>query len=32
MIDVDITLSVNDGRRRFDLAARLAPDAPFVAL
>ena len=32
MIDVDITLSVNDGRRRFDLAARLATDAPFVAL
>ena len=32
MIDVDITLSVSDGRRRFDLAARFATDAPFVAL
>src|SRR5690606_22014677 len=32
MIDVDITLSVNDGRRRFDLAARFVTDAPFVAL
>jgi molybdate transport system ATP-binding protein len=32
MIDVDITLGVSDGRRRFDLAVRFATDAPFVAL
>jgi molybdate transport system ATP-binding protein len=32
LIDVDITLSVSDGRRRFDLAARFATDAPFLAL
>ena len=32
MIDVDISLSVSDGRRRFDLAARFATDAAFVAL
>jgi len=32
VIDVDIALTVRDGRRRFDLAARFATDAPFVAL
>ncbi|RZS84936.1 sulfate/molybdate ABC transporter ATP-binding protein [Pigmentiphaga kullae] len=32
MIDVDIALTVRDGSRRFDLAARFASDAPFVAL
>ena len=32
MIDVDISLSVSDGRRRFDLAAQFATDAAFVAL
>ncbi|OVZ55099.1 ABC transporter ATP-binding protein [Pigmentiphaga sp. NML080357] len=32
MIDVDITLTVRDGARRFDLAARFATDAPFAAL
>ena len=32
MIDVDIALSLHDGRRRFDLAVRFATDAPFVAL
>ncbi|MCZ2498696.1 ATP-binding cassette domain-containing protein [Xylophilus sp. Kf1] len=32
MIDVDLRLTVSDGRRRFDLAARFATDAPFVAL
>jgi len=32
MIDVDVALSVSDGQRRFDLAARFATDAPFVAL
>ncbi|NLD54650.1 MAG: ATP-binding cassette domain-containing protein [Burkholderiaceae bacterium] len=32
MIDVDIALQVSDGRRRFDLAARFATDAAFVAL
>ena len=32
MIDVDLQLTVTDGRRRFDLAARFATDAPFAAL
>ena len=32
MIDLDIALQVSDGRRRFDLAARFATDAAFVAL
>ncbi len=32
MIDVDIQLSVADGRRRFDLAVRFASSAPFAAL
>jgi len=32
MIDVDLTLSVSDRNRRFDLAARFATDAPFAAL
>jgi molybdate transport system ATP-binding protein len=32
MIDVDISLHVQDGRRRFDLAAAFATDARFVAL
>ncbi len=32
MIDVDLTLSVTDGRRRFDLAARFATDVAFAAL
>ena len=31
-VDVDVRLSVTDGRRRFDLDARFATDAPFVAL
>lgn len=32
MIDVDIALTVTDGARRFDLAARFASDVPFAAL
>jgi molybdate transport system ATP-binding protein len=32
VIDVDLKLSVSDGRRRFDLAVRFATDAPFAAL
>ena len=32
MIDVDIQLSVADGRRHFDLAVRLATGVPFAAL
>ena len=32
MIDVDIQLSVSDGRRRFDLAVRFASNVPFAAL
>ncbi|MFE8647060.1 ABC transporter ATP-binding protein [Sphingomonas sp. NCPPB 2930] len=32
MIDVDLRLSVVDGKRRFALAARFATDAPFAAL
>ena len=32
MIDVDLELSVADGRRRFDLAVRFATDVPFAAL
>jgi len=32
VIDVDLRLSVSDRRRRFDLAARFATDAPFAAL
>jgi molybdate transport system ATP-binding protein len=32
MIDVDLQLTVADGRRRFNLAARFATDAPFAAL
>ncbi|MBP7568028.1 MAG: ATP-binding cassette domain-containing protein [Burkholderiaceae bacterium] len=32
MIDVDLRLSVADGRRSFALDARFATDAPFVAL
>ncbi|GAA5234816.1 ATP-binding cassette domain-containing protein [Verticiella sediminum] len=32
MIDIDIELTVEDGKRRFALAARLRSDAPFVAL
>ena len=32
MIDVNLELTVTDGRRRFDLAARFATDAPFAAL
>ncbi|MDM0076950.1 ATP-binding cassette domain-containing protein [Variovorax sp. J2P1-59] len=32
MIDVDIQLTVTDGARRFDLAARFATGAPFAAL
>lgn len=32
MIDVDIQLTVSDGRRRFDLAVRFASDVPFAAL
>ncbi|KAF1047977.1 ABC transporter ATP-binding protein [Xylophilus sp.] len=31
-IDIDIDLSVAEGRRRFDLSARIATDAPFAAL
>ena len=32
MIDVDVQLSVSDRSRRFDLAARFATDAAFVAI
>ena len=32
MIDVDLRLTVADGRRRFDLAVRFATDVPFAAL
>jgi len=32
VIDVDLRLSVADGRRRFDLAVRFATDVPFAAL
>jgi molybdate transport system ATP-binding protein len=32
MIDIDLQLTVSDGARRFDLAARFATDAPFAAL
>ena len=32
MIDVDLELTVTDGPRRFDLAARFATDVPFAAL
>ncbi len=32
MIDVDLRLTVADGHRRFDLAARFATDVPFAAL
>jgi len=32
VIDVDLQLTVSDGRRRFDLAVRFATDAPFAAL
>lgn len=32
MIDVDLELTVADGRRRFDLSARFKTDAPFAAL
>ncbi|MFM9924663.1 ATP-binding cassette domain-containing protein [Variovorax sp. H27-G14] len=32
MIDVDLKLSVADGRRRFDLAVRFATNVPFAAL
>lgn len=32
MIDVDLELSVSDGRRRFDLSVRFATDVPFAAL
>nr|WP_315429678.1 ATP-binding cassette domain-containing protein [uncultured Albidiferax sp.] len=32
MIDVDIQLTVADGRRRFDMAVRFASDVPFAAL
>jgi len=32
MIDIDLELSVADGRRRFDLGVRLATEAPFAAL
>lgn len=32
MIDVDLKLSLADGNRRFNLAARFATDAPFAAL
>jgi len=32
VIDVDLQLTVSDGRRRFDLAVRLATDVPFAAL
>ncbi len=32
MIDVDLQLTLSDGARRFELAARFATDAPFAAL
>jgi molybdate transport system ATP-binding protein len=32
VIDVDLQLTVTDGARRFDLAARFATDVPFAAL
>ncbi len=32
MIEVDLELAVTDGRRRFDLSARFATEAPFVVL
>jgi molybdate transport system ATP-binding protein len=32
VIDVDLKLSVADGRRRFDLRVRFSTDAPFAAL
>lgn len=32
MMDIDIKLSVADGRRRFDLAAKFTADVPFAAL
>ena len=32
MIDVDLKLTVKDGARRFDLAARFQTDVPFAAL
>jgi molybdate transport system ATP-binding protein len=32
MIDIDLSTSVSDGTRRFDLAVRFAADAPVVAL
>ncbi len=32
MIDIDLTTSVTDGKRRFDLAVRFAAKAPVVAL
>jgi molybdate transport system ATP-binding protein len=32
MIDVDLQLTVTDGARRFELAARFATDVPFAAL
>jgi molybdate transport system ATP-binding protein len=32
MIDVDISLTVSDGQRRFDVEARFATDVPVVAL
>ncbi|MES2186794.1 MAG: ATP-binding cassette domain-containing protein [Pseudomonadota bacterium] len=32
MIDVDLQLSVSDGKRRFDLDVRFATDVPFAAL
>jgi molybdate transport system ATP-binding protein len=32
MIDVDLKLTVKDGARRFDLAARFQTDVPVAAL
>ncbi len=32
MIDIDLTLSVGDGQRHFDLQARFKTEVPFVAL
>lgn len=32
MIDIDLQLSVSDGRRRFDLGVAFSTDAPFAAL
>lgn len=32
MIDIDVTTSVSDGKRRFDLAMRFTADVPVVAL